>query len=144
MSLKICYSIVITLNSNTILQEVICMKKKELLIILFIIILAFFVWFVNYLLKSNKDSSYLLVTINGETYKEIPLNSKTTSDPIRIDTPLGYNIFTVEKGVVNMTEANCPDLVCVHTAPASEAGEMIVCLPHKVVLEIKNGEINED
>ena len=120
------------------------MKKKEILIIIMIIITALLIWFLNNLLKSNKDNSYLLVTINGDTYKEIPLNSNTNTGPITIDTPSGFNIFTVENGVVNMTDANCPDLVCVHTAPASEAGQMIVCLPHKVVLEIRKGEMNED
>lgn len=116
------------------------MKRKELLIILLIIIVSIFIWFANYLLKTNKDKAYLLITVNGSTYQEVPFNDRTNIDPITVNTPLGYNTFIIENGAVRVTEADCPDLVCVYTTPASKVGDMIVCLPHKVVFEIRNGE----
>jgi len=118
-------------------------KRKELLIILIIIIASIFIWFTNYLLKTNKNNSYLLITVDGTTYQEVPLYDKTNIDPATINTTWGYNTFIIENGAVRVTEADCPDLVCVHTKPASKVGDMIVCLPHKVVFEIRNGEENE-
>ena len=35
-----------------------------------------------------------------------------------------------------MTDADCPDKLCVKTGRISKTGETIVCLPHRVVVEI--------
>jgi hypothetical protein len=35
-----------------------------------------------------------------------------------------------------MTQADCPDKLCVHQKAISATGETIVCLPNKVVVEI--------
>ncbi len=37
-----------------------------------------------------------------------------------------------------MTEANCADQVCVHTRPADREGQSIVCLPNRVVVEVRS------
>ena len=39
-----------------------------------------------------------------------------------------------------MIEADCPDLICVHHKPISRQGESIVCLPHKVIVEVTGEE----
>ena len=41
-----------------------------------------------------------------------------------------------------MTEADCPDKICVNTGKISKIGETIVCLPHRVVVEIQ-GEVSQ-
>ena len=35
-----------------------------------------------------------------------------------------------------MMQSSCPDLICVRHKAVSETGETIVCLPHKLVIEI--------
>ena len=39
-----------------------------------------------------------------------------------------------------MKEADCPDQICVRHKAISKSGESIVCLPHKVVVEISSEE----
>ena len=43
-----------------------------------------------------------------------------------------------------MLEADCPDQYCVEHAAIDKVNETIVCLPHKVVLEITEGEAARD
>ena len=43
-----------------------------------------------------------------------------------------------------MTEANCGDHTCVRMGRISRAGEAIVCLPHRLVVEIVGGEAAAD
>lgn len=51
------------------------------------------------------------------------------------------NTVTIDGDVVKMIKASCPDLVCVNAFPAiSLDGEQIICLPHKLVVEIEGGE----
>ena len=46
------------------------------------------------------------------------------------------NVLKIRSGQASMIEADCPDLICVHHRPISRQGESIVCLPHKVVVEV--------
>lgn len=48
----------------------------------------------------------------------------------------GYNILVVKDGQASVSEASCPDLVCVHHEPISHNHETIVCLPRKLVVYI--------
>ena len=41
-----------------------------------------------------------------------------------------------------MIEADCPDRLCVKQKAICKNGETIVCLPHKVVVEIRSQEEN--
>lgn len=54
-----------------------------------------------------------------------------------------YNLLFVSDGVVRMEAADCRDQICVHHRPVSRGGESIICLPHKLVVEIQ-GEIGEN
>lgn len=47
-----------------------------------------------------------------------------------------YNILLYQNGKVQMIESNCPDQICVHHSAICLAGENIICLPHKIVIEI--------
>ena len=47
-----------------------------------------------------------------------------------------YNIVVIEDGKVSVADANCPDGICEDYRPISHVGRTIVCLPHKVVIEI--------
>lgn len=55
------------------------------------------------------------------------------------------NTIVIENGEVRMEQATCPDQVCVRHKPISKNGEMIICLPNKVYVEVKsdmNSEID--
>ena len=49
----------------------------------------------------------------------------------------GTNVLVIEQGRARMESADCPDKVCVHTAPISEVGQTVVCLPRKLVIVIE-------
>lgn len=47
-----------------------------------------------------------------------------------------YNLLAVDGEQVWMQAADCPDQICVHHIPIKGGGESIICLPHKLVVEI--------
>ena len=51
-----------------------------------------------------------------------------------------FNLFSVADGVVRMEAADCRDQICVRHRAVSAVGESIICLPHKLVVEITTGE----
>ena len=79
-----------------------------------------------------------VVTINGEYYGRYSL----TIDRIeKIELPDGsYNMLEIKDGKADITEASCPDGICVNHRAVSKQSQSIVCLPNKVVVEIESGE----
>lgn len=75
----------------------------------------------------------VLVTVDGEEYGRYPLD---VDAEFTVETPWGYNDVTIHDGQADVHEADCPNQICVNTAPAREIGDMIVCLPHRLVVEI--------
>ncbi len=48
----------------------------------------------------------------------------------------GYNIVEIKAGKVSVTEASCPDKVCVNHGPTDQTADPIVCLPNKLVVRV--------
>lgn len=51
-----------------------------------------------------------------------------------------YNLLVVSDGMVTMEAADCKDQICVHHKPIISERESIICLPHKLVVEMEGGE----
>ena len=47
-----------------------------------------------------------------------------------------YNVLVIKDGKASIVDADCPDGICEDYRPVSYVGETIICLPHKVVIEI--------
>lgn len=80
------------------------------------------------------DNSGNIVTVksNGEIIKRINLNE--VSEPYDITVEYGgYNRIYVERGKISVTEADCPDKLCIKQS--RNGTYPIVCLPHKLVIE---------
>lgn len=53
----------------------------------------------------------------------------------------GYNVIKIENGTVRMIESSCDGQDCVHTAPISSEGGIIVCLPNKIVVRVVSTDV---
>lgn len=112
------------------------MKKRDILL-LGVLLLAGAVMLLCMHLKAPAENAVLRITVDGELFGEYSLDMDQEID-IK-----GKNICEIENGSVLMTEADCPDLICVHTAAIDARGGTIVCLPNKVVLSIENAETDD-
>ncbi|MBF7097045.1 NusG domain II-containing protein [Alkalibacter mobilis] len=115
------------------------MKKKDLILIGSILIIAMVGLLISYIYGQTDKELKVVITVNGEIYREIPFD-ETTNEKITVEYEGNLNIVEIKEGHVVISEANCPDQICVHTSPADEKGEMIVCLPNKVIVEVTSNE----
>ena len=76
------------------------------------------------------------ISVDGKTEMLLPLDRDTDQ---LIKTEAGTNLVRIRDGKVTCEEADCPDKLCVKHSAISNLGETIICLPHKVVLEIREG-----
>ncbi len=52
----------------------------------------------------------------------------------------GTNTLVIENGEAWVSEANCPDKVCMGMGKISKNGEFIACLPNQVIIVVEGGE----
>ncbi len=79
-----------------------------------------------------------VVTVDGTEYGRYALSKDYTE---RITFADGaYNILVISGGKADITEASCPDKICVRHRAVDKSGQSIVCLPNKVVVEVESGE----
>lgn len=106
------------------------------LAVLAVIAAAVFVIFS--VLGKKEDGAYVLVTTDGEAYGTYSLEEEQEI-PI-IQDGVTTNVLIIENGFADMTEADCPDKLCVHQKAISKNNETIVCLPNKVVVQVMGSE----
>lgn len=110
-------------------------KKRKADVILVALLLALCVVIFGVLqIFIKKDGAAAVVKVDGEIVKELDLK---TDNIVEVSGYRGgVNRVEVRDGRVRMTYADCPDELCVKTGWISKTGETIVCLPHRVVVEI--------
>ena len=85
----------------------------------------------------NYDEKYISIQVNGIEIKKIIFDRSLIGKTISIKTEFGYNLIEIGDGKVRVIEADCPDKLDVKQGYISEVGEVIVCLPNRLVIEIK-------
>ena len=70
--------------------------------------------------------------------------SLSESCEFTITTDIGYNIVQVSDGSISVTEADCPDKVCINSGAVSSGAIPIICLPHKLEIRIVSGDKDID
>lgn len=111
------------------------MKKGDILLVCIVLVLGIAGFFmIKY--TNREDGGTLTVTVDGEVYGTYNLSE---NQEISLDMDGWHNRFEIRDGEVSMIEADCPDQYCVDHIPIDKVNETIVCLPHRVVLEITRG-----
>lgn len=108
---------------------------KDILLILVIFGIGVSLLAYTYLGKQNH--SVVAVRVDGKVVQEFLLDD---SIQYKIEGIGGTNTLCIDEGSVWLKEADCPDRICVQTGKIRYAGQSIICLPHKVVVEIKEAE----
>ncbi|MBQ3488004.1 MAG: NusG domain II-containing protein [Clostridia bacterium] len=84
----------------------------------------------------RKQGGAVIVEQEGRETARYALHEDRT---VKIEGEGGYNTLVIEGGQVWLSEADCPNLLCVKTGKIRYAGQSIVCLPHKLAVRIVGG-----
>ena len=113
------------------------MTKGDKCLIFFVLVLTIVsLGFIKKQALSN-DNKYVSVQVNGEEIKKIIYDKAIIGKTIPIETKYGYNLLEIGDERVRVIEASCPDKIDVRQGYISDIGETIVCIPNKLVVEIK-------
>lgn len=112
-------------------MEFIRTHKNDILLIAALLVIAFGVWI--FTLCSREDGGEAVVTVGGEDIARLPLSRDTV---LTVGEGGHTNTVVVENGGVYVSEASCPDHVCIRQGRASFDGQTIICLPNRLVITV--------
>ncbi len=87
--------------------------------------------------KSGGSKS-AVIEVNGEVFGKYPMTETRVIDV------KGKNTVEITKDYVRVIYADCPDKSDVNQGKISEEGQVIVCLPNKMLVRIENTNGNYD
>lgn len=120
-----------------------CPEKRKLRNDILLVAVIFAVALIGFLVfkSTMKTGEYVTVSIDGVEKYRYSLSQNIETDII---TGEDTNRLVVKDGKAYITEANCPDKICVGHRGISKTGETIVCLPHKLVVAVVSAEDEAD
>ena len=122
------------------------MKKKinkyDIILIAVIIIINVFL-----ILRSGrnavKDNSKIAYIYSNNTLVREYVLTDDFKEEYIVETENGFNVLHIENGEIWIHDASCPDKLCIYQGKISQDGEIIVCLPNKLLVKITDSENNE-
>ena len=93
-------------------------------------------------IASNTGELYVKIESCGMEYASYPLNNFEKT--IEIDTKFGYNEICIYNGNVWVSRSDCKDKYEMHQGRISKEGQMLVCIPNRLVIRIVSNDNQVD
>lgn len=98
---------------------------------------AFFIYWNTHRQESGKavaGSTYATIKLDGKLYRTVAL-TKETQD-IEIQTKRGYDLLRISDYGIEVIKSDCPEKICMTYGHIHNPGQMIICLPNRMVVEV--------
>ena len=91
-------------------------------------------------IKSDvSDSGHVAVVQSGDVKMHVPLDRNR-------DIPIEWDehriVLRIENKSIRILYADCPRQYCVHSGPVRAAGDILICVPNKLVIRIEGKKKN--
>lgn len=111
--------------------------KKDLILVLVILVIVSIGFLVTRILH-RQPAAVVEISVDGEVTASYPLDQDT--DVVLHGVGGGTNHLIIQDGSAWITEATCPDKVCIHQGKINENGQMLVCLPNRLIVKVSSSE----
>ena len=86
----------------------------------------------------RQPGAMVRITQDGQQVGLYPLDEPRT---LRYESDHGgYNVVVIQDGTVRVSEADCPDQICVRKGATNQTADPIACLPNGLIVEVIAGE----
>lgn len=80
------------------------------------------------------------IYLDGECVRSVDLSAVKEEEAFTVACDEGVNTILAAPGRICVSEADCPDQVCVASGWLSDSAAPIVCLPHRLVIRLEAAE----
>ena len=116
------------------------MKKEDKIVTILIISLVLIsgIGTLVYERYVKSDHNFAVINLHGKEVQTIDLNTVKSQKEWKIyDKSMNYNLIEILPGKIRIKDADCRDKICVKEGWIPHGGQLIVCLPHKLIINIE-------
>lgn len=119
-------------------------SKRAILLALLLVLLSFLSLFaILYRKTSSHQQLTAYIYRNGQLLETIDLSEVSSPYTFSVaSADGGYNEISVKPGAISISDADCPDKLCVSMGYVDSSLLPIVCLPHSLVIQVKETSQN--
>lgn len=117
-------------------------KKTKMWIIIFAALFFVCLGLFFVLRLTGQSGTVANIYIDGELYEKIDLDAVAVAYDMEIETRFGYNKIHIEHGGISVTDSDCRDHICIQQGVIDNEAVPIVCMPHRLVIEIEGDDID--
>ncbi len=88
------------------------------------------------ILARRADGMMARIILDGKVVRTVALDAAAEPYEFDVTSEYGTNRIRVDGGQICVTDADCPDRLCVRMGWRKNASLPIACLPHRLVIEI--------
>ena len=107
--------------------------KNELIITAAILFSGIMILIISKMFHNNGN----IAVISVDEEKICEINLQQTENKIFTLNQIPNITFEVKNNSIRVINSNCPDKICKNTGFISDTGESIICMPNKMITEIK-------
>ncbi|GAQ25979.1 lipoprotein [Tepidanaerobacter syntrophicus] len=118
--------------------------KGDKILICVVLLLSFLLLAAFQIFGFAAEKTYAVIEVNGKLFQKILLGENGSNFKLTVPAGNHKSIVEVDKDKVRIIYSDCPDQDCVRQGWISRPGQIIVCLPNKIVIKIVNGNTGHD
>jgi hypothetical protein len=109
--------------------------RKLLVVVAVLVALSFL------LLLRQSSGARLVVSSDDRIVFVAPLNK---DQRVELEGPLGITVLQIESGAARVVSSPCARKVCIRMGEARHTGDLLACVPNKLVITIEGDSTEED
>ncbi len=113
------------------------MKKSDIILAIALIALSVIAAAAAHYRVNDTQEKYIRIETEEGMYGTYPLSEDMQ---LYVSAGDGYNIIEISGGRVHIAQADCPDHYCERMGFISDNGQVLICLPHRLIVSIYGGE----
>jgi len=112
---------------------------KKIAVVILLVALAMMGW-VAYRRFVTPLGQQAVILVDNNEVKTLPLEASGEKRDLTVQGVRGESIIRVDGSYISFIASACPDKLCIKMGAKSRPGEVLVCLPNRVVIRIEGNE----
>ncbi|MGI6486637.1 MAG: NusG domain II-containing protein [Thermoanaerobacterales bacterium] len=120
------------------------LTKADKILIVFILLSSILVLIGLQVYGFSSGTTYAVVHVDGKLHHKISLGSDGQNFQLKVPGSIGESVVEIKGDKVRMLYSPCPDKDCERQGWIDRPGQMIVCLPNRIVVKlVSHNKIDE-
>ncbi|ABI69251.1 NusG domain II-containing protein [Syntrophomonas wolfei] len=112
------------------------MNKANKILIGVVLALVLFSYWGFFLAYRENVPLTAVISVNGDIVVQLKLDESISKHFIKVPGPLGTSVVEVKPGAIRMKSSPCPGHYCTKTGWIDRPGQVVACIPNRVIIKI--------